>query len=64
MFDIDDRDPLVYEQPFVTVKVELFGAEGIQTMDMASNVDIVTVTNLEFESGPEISVNISDFQLD
>ena len=64
-FDVDDRKPMVYEQPFVTVIVELFGATGTQTMDVSAvNVDIVTITNLNFEVGPEISVNISDLTIE
>ncbi len=64
-FDIDDREPMVYEQPFVSVTVELFGATGTQTMEMSNtNVDIVTVTNFEFDVGPEIVVNISDFEIE
>lgn len=59
-FDVDERDPMVYEQPFISVTVELFGSTGTQTMDVsAANVDIVTITNVEFGSmEPEIVVNI------
>lgn len=62
-FDVDEREPMVYEQPFISVTVELFGATGTQTMDVSAvNIDIVTITGFEFDSsGPEISVNISDF---
>ena len=65
-FDIDERDPMIYEQPFVTVTVELFGATGTQTMDVSSiNVDIVTITGLEFDStGLEIDVNISELTIE
>lgn len=64
-FDVDERDPMVYEQPFITVTVELFGATGTQTMDVSAvNVDIVTVTNFDFEIGPEIAVNIFDFEIE
>jgi hypothetical protein len=65
-FDVDDRDPMVYEQPFISVTVELFGATGTQTMDVSGvNVDIVTVTNLEFGSAEsEIVVNIFDFEIE
>lgn len=64
-FDVDERDPMVYEQPFISVTVELFGSTGTQTMDVSSaNVDIVTVTNVEFGSvEPEIVVNISEFNI-
>jgi len=64
-FDVDEREPMIYEQPFVTVTVELFGSIGTQTMDVSAiNVDIVTVTNMDFGSAePEIVVNIQDFEI-
>lgn len=64
-FDVDEREPMVYEQPFISVTVELFGSTGTQTMDVSSvNVDIVSVTNVDFGSvEPEIVVNIQDFEI-
>jgi hypothetical protein len=63
-YEIDDRDPMKYEQPFVSVTVTLFGDSRTETQDVTAQVDIVSVTNLEFGTDAEISVNTSEFSFD
>lgn len=61
-FEIDDRQTLTFEQPFVTVTAEILGLSGTDTQDVqAANTDFVTVTGLDFGSDEtQISVNILD----
>ena len=62
-FEIDDRPTITFEQPEVTIAVELLGTVGAETQNVAApQLDFVTVTNLEVgEVEPIIAVNITDF---
>jgi len=72
-FEIQDEPILTFEQPIVSVTVEFYGFLGVDTQDVSStNVDFVTVTNLEVQGIPKItsndeptiSVNIFDLNFD
>jgi hypothetical protein len=63
-FEIDDRETLTFEQPFVTVTVSGVLFSGSETQEMNSNLDFVTVTGISFGSADEeLYVNISDFKI-
>ena len=56
----EERPTLVYEQPIVSVTVEILGFIGTDTQDVtATSADIVVLTNLEL-GGEQPSVNITD----
>ena len=58
-YDIDDTQR-IYEQPFVTVIVELLGKTGSETQNVSGpSVDFVTVTNLKIEAPVEDQIEIS-----
>ena len=63
----DERAPLTFEQPFITVAAELMGVKGVQQLDAAARLDFVVVTNLKIGEGyreeSTVSVNISDFKV-
>lgn len=58
-----DRDPLVYEQPLITVTAELDGVRGSQTIEVTSKMDFVFVTDLTFENTSTVTVNILDLEI-
>jgi hypothetical protein len=64
----DERAPLTFEQPQVTVSVEIFGFSGTDTQEVSSaNVDFVTVHDLVVTASMpdgEITVNIPDFRFE
>lgn len=51
------------EQPFITVSAEILGMKGQETLEVSPRLDFVTVTDLEINEGPEITVNISDMEI-
>lgn len=63
----DERAPLTFEQPFITVSAELLGATGKQQLDAATRLDFVVVTNLKIgerrQQEATVAVNISDFKV-
>lgn len=63
-FDVDDRPPLVYEQPIVSVTAEIFGFSGTDTQDVSAvNTDFVSVTEFNVDDASVI-VNIFDFTIE
>lgn len=76
-FEFDDRVPFTFEQPQITVDVEMFGLTGSQTLDNLPQADFVTVTGLTITAASAVevldlvlpgddavSVNISDITID
>jgi len=76
-FEFDDRVPFTFEQPQITVDVEMFGLTGSQTLDNLPQADFVTVTGLTIAAAAavevldlilpgdgDVSVNISDITID
>lgn len=61
-FEIDDQPIVTFEQPEVTISVELFGVVGTETQNVAgAQADFVTVTNLTVDGvEPIVGVNITD----
>ncbi len=63
-FEIEDQHVFTFEQPIVTVTVEMFGVSSSETQDVsAAQVDFVSVTGFEVSSDPindTIAVNIFD----
>jgi hypothetical protein len=67
----DERPTWTFEQPFITVTVELDGVTGNQTLDVsAPQLDFVTVTNFSIHAAGQvteqeelITVNITDFKV-
>lgn len=62
-YDRPQEIPRVYEpieQPFIVVTVDIFGKRGSQTIELSSQQDFVTVTNISFETDDELTVNISE----
>lgn len=56
----EEESVLTFEQPIVTVTVEMFGMTGQDTQNvMSSHIDFVTVTHLEVET-EEIIVSIDN----
>jgi len=51
------------DQPYITVRAEIFGMVGSETIENTQRLDFVVVTNLEINEGPEISVNISEMEI-
>lgn len=64
----EEKPVLTFEQPIVSVTVEIFGFSGTDTQDvMGSQVDFVTVTNLEVQRELEelqMSISISDLRFE
>jgi hypothetical protein len=67
-YEIEDDRKLTFEQPQVTVSVEIFGFSGTDTQEVAgTNVDFVTVHDLVVTASMpdgEITVNIPDFRFE
>ena len=64
----DERAPLTFEQPQVTVSVEIFGFSGTDTQDVTgTNVDFVTVHDFTVSASMpdgEITVNIPEIRFE
>lgn len=59
-----DQDPQPYEQPWITVTAsEIFNTRGSETLETTPRLDFVTVTNVEFNNEPDITVNITDIEI-
>ena len=58
-----NKDTLPFEQPFITVTAELFGARGSQTLEATTRLDFVIVTDLEINHQDVITVNISEMEI-
>jgi hypothetical protein len=73
-----EKDPIVVQrdQPTITVAAKIFGFKGSETLHVTPRLDFVTVTNLEFSAdapviitdlefnkGSTITVNISDMEI-
>jgi hypothetical protein len=67
-YEIEDRPTLTFEQPQVTVTVEIFGFSGTDTQDVsAANADFVSVHDFTVQAEmPDgtIDVNIHDFRFE
>ena len=61
-FEIDDKQVVTFEQPEVTITIELLGSVGSETQNVAAaQLDFVTVTNLVVDGvEPIVAVNITD----
>lgn len=60
----DDRQPLVFEQPFITVEVWMDGIRQAQTLEAVQHLDFVTVTDLSVSTrDASESVNILDLTI-
>ncbi len=58
----DERPQLVYEQPIVSVTVEILGFTGTDTQDVSTaSAELVTVSNFEFDA---ISITITDINFE
>lgn len=56
-----DRNLPPVEQPYITVRAEIFGMFGSETVETVSRLDFVVVTDLEI--GSEVEVNISEMEI-
>lgn len=67
-YEIEDREPLVFEQPDITVTAEFMEFTGSDTQSVNSNqLDFVTITNFEVdeaEAAVPITVNITDLKIE
>lgn len=60
--DVDQNLP-PREQPFITVRAEVLGMVGQETLEATARLHFVVVTDLEINSSPEITVNISEMEI-
>lgn len=58
-----DREPLTYEQPFITVTADIFAFHGSETQETTVRLDFVTVTDLEINSEDVVTVNITEMEI-
>ena len=58
-----ERDPYTYEQPIITVTAEIFEFRGSETQETTVRLDFVTVSDLEFNSEPVVTVNITEMEI-
>jgi hypothetical protein len=59
-----EQPPLNWEQPFVSVTVEMDGVQGIETQEMSTRFEFVVVTDLEISSDDDlVTVNISELEI-
>lgn len=66
-FEIENDTVHKFEQPIVSVTVELFGFIGTDTQEVsASSLDFVTVTGFDLgeETESEVHVNITDLRFE
>jgi hypothetical protein len=61
-FEYEEQPVLTFEQPFITVSVELHGKTGSQTLENQPQAHFVTVTGLAIE--PTLMVSVSDMDFD
>jgi hypothetical protein len=61
----DERPPLVFEQPLITVQVIMNGMSMQQTLESHQRLDFVTVTDLDIRpmSPEQVTVNIADINI-
>ncbi len=67
-FDLEDNQVFTFEQPIVSVTVEMFGQSGTDTQDVSmAQADFVTVTGFEVSDqavSDQITVNIFDLKFE
>jgi hypothetical protein len=61
-FEFEEKPTLTFEQPFITVVVELDGLSGSQQLDNTAQLHFVTVTDLS-EDSPLLAVSVEDLDL-
>lgn len=67
-YEIDDRPDLTFEQPFITVSVEILGFSGVDTQEVsAMDTDFVSVSDFsvgEKELIQQVGVNITNLRIE
>lgn len=61
--EVDDRPPIAFEQPFITVEVWMDGVRMAETQESTQQLDFVSITDVVIgESKPmQEAVSITDF---